>query len=299
MQNLIGGDGASLLAPSHKSTRASCGRFRFLPMPSSMQVMMANPMISIAPRLAWSLPTRSAVKTATCPISACGPTTPRPWPKNTVFQRPMWTALPRRCWKGRHEWTKTPCLGNWPMSFQDGLPTCLICKGRTTQWMLPAPPRWRPFSMPVGCFKRAKSTSCWRGQRTERWTLQRLQNSLLLGRFPRRTPRPLMLEPTALSWVKALACWCSSALAMPFVMTMKFTASSEALAAHPTAEAKASPLRANGGKSKPSPVLTTKRATLHLRLNWWKPTGPQPRWATRQNFPPFPGYGRGLKALET
>ena len=72
--------------------------------------------------------------------------------------------------------------------------------------------------------KPVKSTSCSQEHPTGPWILQPSQNSLLSGRFHRRTPLRLMPVRTALSWARELACWCSSVSAMQFEMRTKFSA---------------------------------------------------------------------------
>ena len=63
-------------APCHRSTPASCGPSRSRRTPLNMRATTARPRTSTGREPAWCLPTPWAAKTATCPTSACGQTTP-------------------------------------------------------------------------------------------------------------------------------------------------------------------------------------------------------------------------------
>ena len=82
--------------PSLKSILVSCGRSKWLRQPWSTQVTATKAARSTAAELAWSLPTPSAVKTATNPTSGSGQNTTEPGHRS----RPC--RLRERRFRGRH-----------------------------------------------------------------------------------------------------------------------------------------------------------------------------------------------------
>ena len=156
--NSIGADGGNRREPSLRSTPVSCGRSKWLRQPWSTQVTATKAGRSTAAVLAWSLPTPSAVKTATNPTSVFGQNTTVPWPSKQALPPPRATLLWTPWSKALRKSPRTPCRVSLPTSCQAASPTCSICRGPTMPWTPHVRPRSRPCSMPAVCCTRAKST---------------------------------------------------------------------------------------------------------------------------------------------
>ena len=94
--NSIGADGGNRREPSLRSILVSCGRSKWLRQPWSTQVTATKAARSTAAELAWSLPTPSAVKTATNPTSGSGRNT------TELGHRSRPCRLRERRFRGRH-----------------------------------------------------------------------------------------------------------------------------------------------------------------------------------------------------
>ena len=196
MPNSTGADGDNPRAPCHRSTPASCGPSRSRRTPLNMRATTARPRTSTGREPAWCLPTPWAAKTATCPTSACGQTTPSRWPSPTASPRARSRVSPRPCSKAPLVWMRTPCRVNSRTWSRVVWRTCSTFKGPTTPWTLHALLPWPRCWMPAAFCRRVRSTSCSPGPPTARWTLRRLPNFQPLVLFHPATPRRLMLVPT-------------------------------------------------------------------------------------------------------
>ena len=189
-----------------------------------MRATTARATTSTVLERAWCSPTHLAAKTETCQTFACGPTIRQNSRSSTACLPVRPKNSRRRSWKAHLALMKTQCPVNLPTWCPGASPICWIYRGQTMPWMPLVPPRWQRSWTPAVCSKPVKSTSCSQEHPTGPWILQPSQNSLLSGRFHRRTPLRLMPVRTALSWARELACWCSSVSAMQFEMRTKFSA---------------------------------------------------------------------------
>ena len=194
---------------------------------------------------------------------------------------------------------KTRCRANSRTWCRAGWRISSICRGPITPWMPPAPPPWRPFSMPAASFRPGKLTSCWLERPIARWTLRPSLNSPPSARSHQHNPVLLTHEPTASSWAKVPACWCSSDSETPFETGTKFSALFEALAALRTGAARASLPQVSGAKFKPLLALTARQGMRLLPSSWWKPMGRQRRLVMQRNCRHCPVCGPVLRAPET
>ena len=159
---------------------------------------MAKQKTSIALDVALFSQMRSAVRTATFPTFACGPTTPKSWLRSMGLQNRTSKRSPKSWLRVRHESMKTQCLGNWPMWFQAESQTYSIYKAPTTQWTPPVRLPWRLFWMLADCCKPVRWTSCSQGLQTVRWIRPHFRSSVPLALYHRLIQPHLMPEQTAL-----------------------------------------------------------------------------------------------------
>ncbi len=151
----------------------------------AMKATLTEPARVLSLRMLW------VVKTGTSRTFVSGPTTRLHWLNSMACLHQMLKPSPRTLSKEHPELTKTPCLANWPMLFQDVLLICSIFRGPTTQWMQHVPPQWLLSWTLADCCRCGKSTSCWPEPLTEPWTQRPSLNFLQLVLFHPRTPLPL------------------------------------------------------------------------------------------------------------
>ena len=196
--SLTGAVGGNPRGHSRKLTHVNYGRFLWLLMPLSKQVMTVIQRTLIAPVAVLSSPMRLVGKIETSPTYECGQTTQQSWQRSTAWRNKTLRRSPMICSKAHPESMRIPCRANWPMWFPVGSPTFSIYKVLTMQWTLLVPRQWRLCSMHADCYKHAKLISCLQVQQTGPWILQPSLNSARLVRYLRPIPRLSMQAQTGL-----------------------------------------------------------------------------------------------------